>query len=255
VFHYLDTEQGRQQDAWHRWSFNPALGDVIGMNGTADGLLVFFLRQGDGKTWFVADLIQMDAKLSSRPYLDSQRTWEFVRDNFGSVRVDDTSGDWAAAWDSSTEFRFLGGDLGLPAAQEYTDRTEAGADGATLIAGCKYESSFTPTNPRQLDRNEKAITTGRLTVGKLHVSFDDSSGFSSTLVDKNGTHLAEFNGRILRDPNNILGREVVTTAKWSVPIAREINDYTVTISARTWLPLTVSNLEWVGQVLNNVQRY
>jgi hypothetical protein len=46
----------------------------------------------------------------------------------------------------------------------------------------------------------------------------------------------------------------VTNLVQSQPIALETRDYKLTLRARTWLPLTITTLEWVGQWFNRTQR-
>lgn len=251
TFAYLDKQDGRKMDAWSRWLFSDALGSVVGFSSTQQGLLVFFLRvAADNKVYIVADLCSLSTELSTRPYLDSNRPYEQVRIGRGSVDL--ASGDqWAACFGAQSTRRFTGTLLPTVAnlIANYPDQPD-------LVVGALQEASFTPTNPFMRDGKNKAILSGRLTVGKKILAFKDSIGFVSKLVYRDQvTTEVEFNGRILGDPNNVIGIEPISTGQYNIPIGRETRQYDLTISARRWYPLTVTAIEWVGQFFNRVQRF
>lgn len=250
VFHFLDFEEGRKQDAWHRWDIDPGLGSIIGMSPSPEGLLVYTLRVAYDRFWFCVDLFPLTAGLSSKPYLDSQRTWAAITSGGGTGSIRTASvGNYHAAFDNTTEYHLLGADI---------------ADGATLLTdyplasglmgGAGFSAYTTLTNPYMRDRNDRPITTGQLVVARVIVSTAKSSGFDSTVASSSSTINASFNGRVIGDPNNILGRVPITDAQWPVPVGREIRDYRLTIKARLWHPLTITLLEWVGQAFNRTQR-
>lgn len=256
AYTYLDKAQaGRVQDAWHKQSFDAALGTIVGMASTKDGLLVFFLREqtnhaGALHSYIVCDLMALTPGLATRPYLDSMRPLSAVLANTGPVHA--TSGaPWFVAFDTSSEWRFLGTSLD---------------DQATLIAefpaatgpwvGANQASLFVPTNPFIRDRDNKVITSGRLTVASVDVTTANSSGFWTDITSKSRerTDTLEYNARIVGSPDNIVGREVVTSYTQKVSIALETRDYTLTLRGRTWLPFTITALEWTGQWFNRTQR-
>lgn len=269
-FTFLDTQQGRQQDAWHRFDYRSELGVTLGMTPRDDGLMVFFLRQGDGGDYVVADQQPLTVGLSEYPYLDSHRPWSTVNLGTGSVRPT-TSGDWSIAYDASTEYQFIG----KPLAQAASLFTEV-PGGAGPRVGFDFQAYFVPTNPYVRDNQDRPILTGRLTVTKLGLAYDDSSGFIAE-VTSNGVvevttdtvdlvvtevldaltpsvDTATFNGFVAGDPSALVGRVPITTGIKSVPVAKETRDYVILIKARKWLPLTVTSLDWVGQFFNRTQR-
>lgn len=255
VLTYLDkAQQGRVQDAWHRLDYNTALGPIIGMNRTADGLLVFTLRTandfgGTSRVYFVADLQPMTTGLSLYPYFDSVRTLAQVNANNSSLHAN-TTGPWSVAFDSTSEWRFVGGTL---AAQ------------ATLLSdfplgtgprvGIEYTASFAPTNPFVRDKNDKAITSGDLTITLIDVDLASSSGFWADIQEPTASTSQEYNARVIGSPDALVGRETVTNMQQSVPVGLETRDYTLTIRARKWLPMTITALAWTGQWFNRTQRF
>lgn len=248
VFSYLDQSDGRRQDAWHRWQFNEDLGPIIGMTAIPDGILIFTLRVDNGAVWLVADLVPLTTGLSLYPYLDSLRPWAAVQAGTGSVRTSST-GDIAVAFDASSEYRYIGEPL-ANAATLFADFPSA--PGAEV--GFRMESSYTPTNPFMRDRNDVAITTGRLTITKKVLSFEDSSGFTWDVVTADRTDTYEFNGYLLGVPGSDIGRTPVTTGQAGLAIGREARGYTLVIRSRDWFPLSITGMEWIGQFFNRTAR-
>jgi len=249
AFTYTDTTQGRAQDAWGRWPFSAELGVIIGMSPHPSGLLLYTLRVAHDKVWVVADVCPVDSGLATYPYLDSIRPWAVVAADNGSMRPT-TPGELYTAFDTSTEYRFLGSPLAEQAALVAEFPLATG-----LWAGAIQESGFTPTNPFVRDRRDHAVTTGRLTVTRLSVSFTNSSGFVVTVQCKDSVPVViDFNGLLLGSPSAILGRVPVDTGQTTVPVGKETRDYSSMFRAKTWLPLTITSMEWVGQFFNNSQR-
>jgi hypothetical protein len=249
LFNYLDESDGRKQSAWHRWTFDPTLGPIIGMVPIALGMIVFFLRVVGSSVYFCADLCKPTSDLSLKPYFDSQRTLAVVEAGTGSVTTA-TTGNWKVAIAQPNIYRLLGDSL----ANRVAFKTAYPTAVSNMVVGILQESYVTQTNPFVKDRNDVTITTGELTIQTQQLTLQKSSGYIYTVTDQAGTFSIENNGRIVGDPNNIVGQEVVTNLTEDIGIGRETRDYTLKIAARTWLPLTVTRMEWVGQFFNRPQR-
>lgn len=255
-FSYLEkVGEGRVQDAWGRWDFNATLGPVIGMSRTPDGLLVYRLQhgiKGDASgtdTWVVADLCPLTTGLALYPYLDSIRPWSQVATDDQAVHSA-SLGDYRIAFDSTSDFRFIG-DVLLSA----DDLLAEFPDATGPQVGAFQDSYFIPTNPFVRDRNDKAITQGNLTVTAIVASFNDTSGYQTEITEGQATEVHLYNGRTMGDINDNIGREPVTDALQSIPIGRETRQYSLLIRARAWMPFTLTALEWVGQFFNRTQRF
>jgi hypothetical protein len=253
---YLDKDgQGRVQDAWSRWDFNAALGPIIGMSRTAEGLLVYRVQTGikedasGSNCWVVTDLCPLTTGLSEFPYLDSLRPWADV-DGADKATHQNTLGDWHTAFDGSSEFRFIGGPLA-----DTEDLLEEFPTATGPYVGAMQYASFVPTNPFVRDKNDKAITSGRLVVTTILASTEDTSGFTTVIDTKAGSTSTDYNGRVLGDPENEIGREPVSDGLQSIPIGKESREFVLSIVPRTWMPFTLTTLEWVGQFFNRTQRF
>lgn len=251
TFTYVDTVQGRQLDSWSRWDFDPALGVVMGMSPGFDGLKVFFLRLSGTKVYIVCDLCSMNTGMSPRPYLDSMRPVGAVTVGTGSVTPTST-GDWYAAFDNNTDKKLIGSLLRDAGALQVTYPTAT-----NLWVGAKQVAYFEPTNPYMRDGKGKVISSGRLTITAKRLRLSKSSGFKAEVFDTDGNLVDEvsFNGRTMGEVGNLIGIEHVSTQDYTVPIGRETRDYALRLSARSWLPFTVTSMEWRGQFFNRTQRF
>lgn len=240
TFAYLDRQDGRKMDSWSRWQFASELGAVIGVAQDDDGVLVFTTRTAGGVVYIVADRIAMTTKNSTLPYLDSLRLYAQSKASGNVSHV---------AYDSSSVF--LRGGAYSEAASLIALNGPSG-----LWAGALQDTPrVTLTNPYMRDNKDKAILSGRLTVTKKTVAFKDSTGFGWSLSYRGQPAVAhEFNGRLLGGAD-VVGVEPVATGQHSVPVGREVREYTLTITARRWYPLTITAVEWVGQFFNRVQRF
>jgi hypothetical protein len=253
VFSYLDSNERRLQDCWDRWDYDAALGPILGTTVTRQGVIVFTLRQaeddeGNLVQYAVADLQPLDSQLSTRPYLDSLRRWEDVVAAPGSVHSE--SPGFAAAYADGTDSFLLGTDslAGVP------DLLDDLGDVEHLWVGMPAAAYWSPTNPFVRDGEGKALTTGRLVVTKLVIAFRFSSGWRSVVTAHGLDNEESFNGRILGDPNNVIGQVPVTQGKWSVVIGRDSSEYEQTIHAHSWLPLNITSVDWIGQSFHRPQR-
>jgi hypothetical protein len=200
--------------------------------------------------YVVADSIPLVTGLSDTPYLDSQRPWSQVLAGTGSI-IPASTGNWAAAFDTTSSRRFTGTALANVATLQANYPSESG-----LTVGAVQDAYFEPTNPYMRDGKGKAILSGRLAIAKLVIGFKDSIGFKWQITYRNTVVTSiEFNGRIMGTPENIIGVEPITTGQYNLPIGRETRSYTLRISARKWYPFTAAAIEWSGQFFNRVQRF
>lgn len=246
VFNYLDLQDGRRQDAWHRWQFNAELGDIIGMAPQRDNLLVFTVRQAFGRIWVVVDRCSMLSELSSTPYLDSWRPWSTVVSGLGSLRPN-SGENFVAAYNSASQYRFFGD--GLPSVDAVI--AEFGVTG--LVVGARQDSYFTLTNPFPRNGNGKALLTGSLTITRYTVNYSSSSGLLGKVTSESGDSVTRQNARYMGSPLNVIGDVIVADGTASVPVGREVKNCEVTIQALDWWPLTVTSIGWTGQLFQRAR--
>jgi hypothetical protein len=244
-FRFEDTQRGREMASWSRWEFDPALGTVLGVSATQQGVLVFFLRDAGADTYLVADLCSEDAAQSPRPYTDSQRTLAQVLAG-GSVSAGST-GPWIAAYTSAST-RYLIGDTLSKLAELRLLYGDTG-----LVIGCTQPTQYVMTNPYPRDRDGRPNRGARLTVTAIKVVAADSSGLVATLATPTGETSRTFLSRSVQDLG-LIGRVPVGDWSQQVAVAKWNEGYTLTLSALRWYPLTITALDWTGQLFQRAQR-
>jgi len=258
VFSYVDTQEGRKQDAWHRFVFNEANGSLLAAVYSPQGLLLFWVRRAsDLRLTLVCDLLPLTAGLGTRPYLDSQRQYITAAGgttDFLPPAVQASAPNWSFAADaSSQQGRFL---IGAPFANDWFDTysTILAGTPAAVQVGIDFESSVTLTNPFARDKDGQAILSGRAVVSRLLLKTKQSSGYFVDIVTRNGKVTQEAAPYVINDPTAMVGVLPVRDATLQQAIGKEVREYTVTFRSRKWLPLTFTGIEWIGQSFNRTQR-
>jgi hypothetical protein len=249
AFQYIDSSQGRRQDAWYRWEFNAALGNVVGISNRNAELLIYFLREDGGRMWLVADKADMNGGLSTTPYFDSARKYSTIGAP-GHTLATIPASPWNVAFDNTTVYFLQGRHDASDAAKLLTSFPTAPADARWV--GCEFDSYFIPTNPKIKDKNDNAVTTGVITVSVVGVVVKDSSGLEYTVTSSRGEETYALNGRVLGD--TLVGRVPITTGAYTLNVYSDATKYTLKIQANEWRPLTVSSMNWTGQIFNRTVR-
>lgn len=241
LFRFSDTERGRAVAGWSRWEFSSALGTVLGMRVTPEGVVVFFLRKGHANQgYLVADLCREDAARSPRPYLDSLRPIAEVIEGTGSVRGDST-GPLFVAYDSSSSQPLIGDTL--------TNATAVAAAHGTAGLWCGYEqhTEYVMTNPVYVGRDGTPNLTARLVLATITLYARDSSGMRVTWDTPWGVRSQNFLTRAAGD-FGLIGQIPVRHFQQQIGVGRCTDDVTITLGALKWYPLTLTATEWAGQL-------
>lgn len=260
TYAYLDSADGGQRlfDAWSRWTWDVSLGACVGISRHEGDILSFTLRagkdrEGTDKVWIVCDRFVMDTGLSENPYLDSLRPASALTAPSASAWVNDyTTSPLSLAFRNGHELRFIGTPVEL--LSDFVEDYGSGAL-ADMMVGTDFEACVTPTNPYVRDQEGKALVNGRLTLGRVTLSIADTGGLSVDVTTPNGTKTTkDFNGRLAGRITDLVGRQPIVTTMVSAPIGREVRACKYTIRSKKWLPLTLTAIEWTGQLFNNARR-
>lgn len=244
VYTYLDTAAGGERlfDSWSSWVTPAGCGAMIGVSRHDGDILGYYIRRVGNDIRLVADRFVLDTGIADAPYLDSYREYENSLPFYGEVGVSVAYG--------SVRPEFL---LGAPWSKRQDLIAEYGV--GELYTGLDYNATVTPTNPYVLDQNGKAIISGRLTVSRFSVSVADTSGMLGTVSTRFGDKVAvDWSGRIVGARTNLVGVVPVTTTAISLVVGREVRDFSYTLSSRSWLPITITAIEWAAQFFNNTRR-
>lgn len=262
AYTYLDSAAGSERlfDSWSTWQTPLPVGWLTGLSRHDGDVLGYYLRYGRSVSdssvyiYVACDRFSLDTGLADTPYLDSQRPLATTLAAGSSALSPVAPGDLtqaAVAFNKTTPEFLLGTTYNLQTdlVSQYPTLT------SYMVAGWSFPAFVTPTNPYILDRNGKAIVTGRLTLTKIVASIADSGGIIGKLDSRYGSSTpTEYLGRSVGSLSNLVGRAPVTTTSVSVMLGREVRDFTYTLSAVDWLPLTITAIEWTGQFFNNTRR-
>jgi hypothetical protein len=240
TFFYLDTDQGRRQDAWGTWRFDPGMGTLLTMARESDGPLLFFHKSGTVSAY----VVPVSGGVSDRPFLDGLSQFAGAVPDGASVAAGNVTGQGLRYYGIADPTNDSASTLGAAVA----------ASGEQLWVGWPMDSYFTLTNPYPLDQKGAPITTGTTTVTSFAMSYKDTVGFSWTIKREGRTDTGEFEGRIMGDPNNLVGIVPVARGTRGVLVWDDVRKFTITFRATAWFPLTITTVEWVGQLFNNVRR-
>jgi hypothetical protein len=262
TYAYFDSAGGAERvfDSWSRWEWDAALGSIIGLSRHEGDILVYVLRNGkdkDGalKVWLACDRFVLDTGVSPRPYADSLRLTQDIltptANSFVNPESDLSDITYVAFGAEYPDKQFIGTDMTRVA--EFVEQYPTAP--VQTWAGTHYDSYVIPTNPYMRDQNGNVIVVGRLTIGRFNVTVADTAGMTVQVVTANAAAITtDFSGRLLGRASNIVGQQPVVNTAVTASVGKETREFKYTIAAKSFLPLTITAIEWVGQYFNNARR-
>ena len=254
IYTYLDSMQGGERlfDSWSRWVWDEKMGPCCGITYYNERLIKFSLRRWNDGVHIVAERIDVSGDTSPEPHLDGR--W-----NFGSVLAQYQS--WPqeqkdrlyVVYGSQSDKKYIG--CRLADVNTYMPEVLQPDNAAKAWIGWCTDAVLVLTNPFMRDRNGSSIINGRLTLSALNVSVDNTGGMLGyvTAQGRNDKTM-QFEGRVLAGSTNLIGTQPLVDKVLKVPVYKEIRECQVELRSVTWLPLTISGIEWKGQYFNNLQR-
>ena len=264
VFRYLDRGAERLLDSWSKWKYNPALGGIIGMSSYEDQIVLFhsYRNPKTGKQYILACSQSLLTQVDDLPYLDcrvqsDKSTMQpFGNDTTVAVAVDNSHTKAYLQGEYNALHPSLGSVFG-PAyhvgreklKQDYPDLTDG-----QCHYGFPFQAGVELTSPYRRDQNGVAVTTGRLTITRVDLSYRDTAGLLADVKTERGTKtVVDFNGRLLGSKSSEYPYNLATS---SIPVfvGRESREYSLTVYAQDWRPFTLTSVEWTGQYFYNARR-
>ena len=265
TFRYLDRGRERLLDSWSKWKYSEALGPIIGMSSFEDQIILFhaYVSPYTGKTHVLAAAQSLLTQVDDDPYLDCRFQVSYVPTTFrndASVVVAVTKENPKAYLQGERAAQSATYPYGAGTSLSYhTGFAKLKSDYPTLLMsecayGWEYEACVELTSPYRRDQNGVAVTTGRLTISRVDVSYRDTAGIKAWIDTERGRKdVLDFNGRLLGSKSSEYPFNLATS---SVPvfIGRESREYRLTLSAQDWRPFTLTTVEWTGQYFYNARR-
>lgn len=241
VYSYLDANGNSERlfDSWSRWTFDTSLGALMGISQDDSGLLAVTVRETTEGPCLVLDRFVRETTPDTFPYLDSRQPLA------DSVHTDAAF----IAFDDSSQRHLLGAALADRATLEEQFPDDVGA----LHVGTVFDSVVTLTSPYIRDRDDKIILDARLTVSKLTVSMSNSAAVTASISHDSGKTYKVAKSWIYRPVGGwvLNTQDIAEEAAITVPVMKENKVYRARLSSRSWLPLTISVVEWAGQVFTS----
>lgn len=242
MYRYEDNKNNgqRELEAWQKFQYASTLGNIIGVSSYKKSGVVFTGRA----TGVVADVQDFRGELDEHAYMDSRIAYADRANNGadgGVVAVNSSSGYFLLGTPISKVTEFLA---------QFDD-----LDAGSLEYGVVSPAHVTPTNPFPRDQNGQAVLDGRMALNRVTADVHDTAGMMAEITTRNRVQSSiDFEGRILGDSDNLIGRQPVYSGQLSIPVGREVRECSYTIHSKDWLPFRVTGLSWVGQTFNNVRR-
>ncbi len=124
-------------------------------------------------------------------------------------------------------------------------------DGATVIAGLVYTKSITPTMPFIRDADGKAVKQSKLVITDFNVYYENSGIISTSMYSKYRTDPKSYSNStipVANDPNDPLGNGI-RSGELTVPWGEQSDWSELTLSSNDVRPMTLIDVEWIGQTL------
>lgn len=260
TYSYLDDSQnGRLFDSWSHWEWSDHVGKMIGLSRDNGDVLLYTVKQGMTAggvpgVWAACERLVRDTALSDYPYMDSLRPLNSFLGSSALSYLNPAHGPVAGvsvALERSSDRRFMG--LPMDRYDEYL-RDFPGYNAQAWV-GVEYKATVTPTNPYAKDRNEQPILTGRMTLQSVRIAVSETGGMEAHVTRFGNTaKVLDFSGRILADPPDQIGKQPIVSTTLPVLIGSEVRECSYTLSAKKWLPLTITSIDWTGQLFMNTRR-
>jgi hypothetical protein len=128
-------------------------------------------------------------------------------------------------------------------------------EGGTVIAGVRYLSRYRPTMPFVKDQDGVKVGTGRLVIGKFFINCRETGSMEARIVSKyRADSVLHYSGRVVGNPNSVVGVPAITDEVFTIPYRDNIDNGEIELFTDSHLPLTVMDIEWIGQYTKRGQR-
>lgn len=223
VYQYIDGPQGRVQGAWYALEYAAECGTLFSAWPHDSGILLMFKRGAE----VVIDWQSLSTKPTYLyPHLDSCAPYGSTGTH-GAYGSGNARGAGAAV-----------ADLG-PLIAEF------GTTG--LYVGFMHTATATLTEPYAPLQSGRGDPTADVVVGMYLVSVRESAGMVWSCAGASGI---EYPEAIIGAPSSAVE---LASRTYKLDVGAENTEAALTLSARSWLPLSVSSVAWTGQIFKRTQ--
>lgn len=120
--------------------------------------------------------------------------------------------------------------------------------GGDLVVGTRYKSRYMPTMPSVKDANGVVLGTSKVRARAFLITLSETGEVVGRTRSKYGDGPeVKFTARIVGDINDIIGEQPLSDEQFVLPFRQNVNEAEIDIYTDSHLPLTLSDIEYVGQ--------
>lgn len=127
--------------------------------------------------------------------------------------------------------------------------------GGDIVVGGKFMSRYQPTMPQVKDQDGVKVGTGNLVVSKFKAALSKTGEIIGQVLSKFGNGPpVRFNGRIVGDINNVVGKQPLSDDIFTLPFSQKADLAEIQFYTDSHLPMTILDIEWEGQYTKRGKR-
>jgi hypothetical protein len=258
LYQYIWADNEKVQSSWSRWTLN----EPIAYSFFDDEILYFVIKREATNEYFLhrmsLDVID-SAGLSFPIMLDSRFDVTGVNTSFvlpfdslydrGLVAVQ-------GAGCPNPGMRVLIESISYVVEVGYVATLAADMLGGDIVVGIPYLSKYAPTMPLPKDQDGVVMSTAKLHVRHFIATVQDTGYIAGqTYTDYGNGEIVEFEGRVIGAPSNIIGAPALYNGQVTLPFREDVNNGSyVAFYSRSFYPMTLLDIEWLGQYSKRGQR-
>jgi hypothetical protein len=262
VYEYLWQDDRRVQSAWSQWTYSAE----VMLAHIELGILTVVVKTASGAFLSTDTTLytQDDSALDFAVHLDWKQAHTLADTQTVSViysGTDVTALKVISKTGSSAGLALeVTGivDTSVGSGPNTADITLRHAFTGNVVTGEVYSTRYIPTMPVIKDGDGVAITNAELTINDFHVTFEGTGPFTMTRVCAyeavEDYWTLKYSGRKLGDPDFLLGSTPIDSDTVDFPFSENVLTSYLEIECTTHLPMTLTEIEWNGNVNNRSRR-
>lgn len=243
VYEYVWLDNQKVQSSWSKWLFNKDVKHIFFINS----LLYVIVQDGTKKEMYSMNLDNTeDAGVTYRVHLDERITRDSVTTTFTVPYDIDDIDNYVVVQGDGCPYPGMRALIDSYSSGTVTLKDDMG--GGSVYFGRKFMSKYVPQSANVKDRDGNKIGTGKLVIKQFYVHFEDTGYIKAEVTDDYGySATREFTGRVLGSPSNLVGQPALSDGVFQVPYKKNVDTSQLTLSTDSHLPMSLLELEWVGQ--------
>lgn len=255
-YQYMWRDQQKVQSAWSQWKFKH---DIV--HSFFDEDVVYFVQRiGTDHYLLRMPLDVQDSTGINYPVQLDQRfdvldcyqsfvlPFDYLADEDNIVCVQGTNCPTPGLTVGITSITYVDG-------TGYVVTLKKNMLGGDLVVGTRYMARYKPTMPAVKDQSGVVICTAKMRAKAFLISLENTGQITGQVRSKYGDGLpVSFNARIVGDIDNAVGEQPLSDDIFTMPFRYNVNEADLELYSDSHLPMTIADIEYVGQYNKRGQR-